>query len=216
MNDIVGKKIAEELLQIKAVVLRPDKPFVWASGLHSPIYCDNRKTLSYPKIRTFIRNSFVELIEREYGRPDLIAGVATGGIAQGVLVAEEMGLPFVYVRPEPKKHGMENQVEGEVTSGQSCVVVEDLISTGGSSLRAISALKGNGVKVKGLVAVFTYNFSEAAEAFNKEKIPFFTLTDFHTLLQVALDKGFILEREFKILEEWAENPLAWGKKMERK
>jgi len=211
LTELDRLKIAEELLKIKAVVINPNKPFRWASGILSPIYCDNRKTLSYPKIRTSIRNAFVDCIREEFGKPDVIAGVATGGIAQGALVAHEMGLPFVYVRPEPKKHGMENQVEGDLTSGQSVVVVEDLISTGGSSIKAIQALKNAGAVVKGLVAVFTYGFDEAVNNFKKENVIFHTLTDYQTLIKVALEKEYITEAQFGLLENWAKNPKDWKK-----
>ncbi|MCX8081050.1 MAG: orotate phosphoribosyltransferase [Bacteroidia bacterium] len=209
ITEIDKLKIAEELLKIKAVVIRPENPFRWSSGIISPIYCDNRKTLSYPKIRTSIRNAFVEIISHEFGKPDVIAGVATGGIAQGALVAQEMGLPFVYVRPEPKKHGMENSVEGYLHSGQSVVVVEDLISTGGSSLKAIQALKENGGLVKGLVAIFTYGFQDATENFKKENVIFHTLTDYASLLKVALEKNYINDHQFQILQDWSKNPKGW-------
>jgi orotate phosphoribosyltransferase len=209
LTDIDRLKIAEELLKIKAVVINPKKPFRWASGILSPIYCDNRKTLSYPKIRTFIRNSFVDKINSEFGKPDIIAGVATGGIAQGALVAQEMGLPFIYVRPEPKSHGTESQIEGEIHEGQSVVVVEDLISTGGSSIKCIKALKKAGAMVKGLVAVFSYGFKESEEAFKKENVKTVILTDYSTLLEVALKKEYIHENELRILESWAKDPKNW-------
>src|SRR3954466_7556944 len=157
-------KVAEFLLQIKAIKLQPEKPFTWASGWKSPIYCDNRKTLSYPQIRTYIRQQFVETINKHFAKPNVIAGVATGGIAMGALVAQEMNLPFVYVRSEAKKHGLTNMIEGEVESGQTVVVIEDLISTGGSSLKAVKALRERGCTVKGMGAIFTYGFDEAVEA----------------------------------------------------
>src|SRR3954467_2879400 len=180
--DDSAHKVAEFLLQIKAVKLQPDKPFTWASGLKSPIYCDNRKTLSYPKIRTYIRQHFVEVINEHFVKPDVIAGVATGGIAIGALVAQEMGLPFIYVRSEAKKHGLTNMIEGEVESGQSVVVIEDLISTGGSSLKAVEALREKGCNVKGMAAIFTYGFAAAEENFAAAKCQLETLSNYHVLV----------------------------------
>ncbi len=203
-------KVAEFLLQIKAVKLQPDKPFTWASGIKSPIYCDNRKTLSYPKIRTYIRQHFVEIINAAYGKPDVIAGVATGGIAIGALVAQEMGLPFVYVRSEAKKHGLTNMIEGEIESGQTVVVVEDLISTGGSSLKAVEALREKGCNVKGMVAIFTYGFDEAVQNFKKAKCRLETLTNYSTLINAAVKKEYINEKDTKSLKEWRTNPSGWG------
>jgi orotate phosphoribosyltransferase len=202
-------KVAEFLLQIKAVRLQPERPFTWASGIRSPIYCDNRKTLSYPKIRTYIRQQFVDTINEHFAKPDVIAGVATGGIAIGALVAQEMGLPFVYVRSEPKKHGLTNLIEGDVEKGQSVVVIEDLISTGGSSLRAVEALRERGLSVKGLVAIFTYQFDEAVQGFKKAKCRVETLTDYSTLLKAAARKEYIDEKDIKSLKEWRANPSAW-------
>ncbi|MCB0763804.1 MAG: orotate phosphoribosyltransferase, partial [Flavobacteriales bacterium] len=163
-------KVAEFLLQIKAVKLSPNNPFTWASGWKSPIYCDNRKTLSHPAVRTFIRQQFVHVINSEFGRPDMIAGVATGGIAHGALVAHDMGLPFVYVRSDAKEHGMRNQVEGDLTVGRSVVVVEDLVSTGGSSLKAVEALRAEGCEVKGMVSIFTYGFDQARNGFDDARV----------------------------------------------
>lgn len=206
-------KVAEFLLQIKAVKLQPENPFTWASGLKSPIYCDNRKTLSYPQIRTYIRQHFVEKINEHFAKPDVIAGVATGGIAQGALVAQEMGLPFVYVRSEAKKHGMTNMIEGDVESGQNVVVVEDLISTGGSSLKAVRALREKGCVVKGMAAIFTYGFDEAVENFKMEKCALETLTNYHTLIDAALQKEYISEKDVKSLQKWRENPSTWGESL---
>jgi orotate phosphoribosyltransferase len=203
-------KVAEFLLQIKAVKLQPEKPFTGASGIKSPIYCDNRKTLSYPKIRTYIRQHFVEVINENFGKPDVIAGVATGGIAIGALVAQEMGLPFVYVRSEAKKHGLTNMIEGEIESGQTVVVIEDLISTGGSSLKAVEALREKGCNVKGMVAIFTYGFDEAEQSFKKAKCKVETLTNYNTLIQAALKREYISEKSIKSLKEWRANPAAWG------
>lgn len=203
-------KVAEFLLQIKAVKLQPDQPFTWASGIKSPIYCDNRKILSYPKIRTYIRHQFVTLITENYVKPDVIAGVATGGIAIGALVAQELGLPFVYVRSEAKKHGMTNLIEGELSEGQSVVVIEDLISTGGSSLKAVEALRQAGCTVKGLVAIFTYGFDEAVQAFKKAKCKMETLTDYNVLLETAVERHYVDEKDLKRLKEWRSDPAAWG------
>ncbi len=208
-------KVAEFLLQIKAVKLQPEQPFTWASGLKSPIYCDNRKTLSYPKIRTYIRQHFVEVINEHFVKPDVIAGVATGGIAIGALVAQEMGLPFVYVRSEAKKHGLTNMIEGEIEKGQSVVVIEDLISTGGSSIKAIEALREKGCVVKGMVAIFTYGFDEAVQNFKKAKCRVETLTNYDTLIQAALDKEYIAEKDINKLQEWRANPAAWGESISK-
>jgi len=202
-------KIAEYLLQIKAIKLQPDKPFVWASGWNSPIYCDNRVTLSYPKIRTFIRQLFSEEIAQNYAKPDVIAGVATGGIAHGALVAEELGLPFVYVRSDSKKHGLGNQVEGRIEKGQSVVVIEDLISTGGSSLNAVAALRDGGAQVKGLISIFDYGFKISAEAFKKAKCPYTSLCTYDILIEQALKANFINEDEMLSLEKWREDPANW-------
>ena len=209
-NEDSALKVAEFLLQIKAVQLRPSDPFTWASGWKSPIYCDNRKTLSYPKIRNFIRQEFVKTIEENFGRPDVIAGVATGGIAQGALIAQDLGLPFVYVRPEPKKHGMTNQVEGVIEEGQSVLVIEDLISTGGSSLKAVEALSNAGCTVKGMIAIFTYNFELAEENLKNGACPYYTLSDYEHLIKQAQESGYIQESELKSLRAWRENPGAWN------
>ncbi|MEO6303052.1 MAG: orotate phosphoribosyltransferase [Bacteroidia bacterium] len=203
-------KVAEFLLQIKAVKLQPDKPFTWASGNKSPIYCDNRKTLSYPQIRTFIRQTFVDTINKHFAKPDVIAGVATGGIAIGALIAQEMGLPFVYVRSEAKKHGLTNLIEGDVESGQNVVVIEDLISTGGSSLKAVEALREKGCTVKGMAAIFTYGFDEAEQNFKKAKCNLKTLTDYNTLIKTALTKEYITDKDMDSLKQWRANPSGWG------
>lgn len=202
--------VAEFLLQIKAVKLSPNKPFTWASGWKSPIYCDNRKTLSYPAVRTFIRQQFVHIINSEFGRPDMIAGVATGGIAHGALVAHDMGLPFIYVRSGQKEHGMKNQVEGDITVGRSVVVVEDLVSTGGSSLNAVEALRAEGCEVKGMVAIFTYGFDEATKAFNKAKVKLQPLTNYSVLLDQALRSDYITENDMRSLNEWRKDPANWN------
>lgn len=206
-------KVAEFLLQIKAIKLQPENPFTWASGWKSPIYCDNRKTLSYPKIRTYIRQQFVETINTHFAKPDVIAGVATGGIAQGALVAQELGLPFVYVRSEAKKHGLTNMIEGDVESGQTVVVIEDLISTGGSSLKAVNALREKGCNVKGMVAIFTYGFDEAIKNFEEAKCTLKTLSNYSILIDAALNKNYINENSVTNLTEWRNNPSEWGKEV---
>ena len=202
-------KIAEYLLQIKAIKLQPEQPFTWASGWKSPIYCDNRKTLSYPQIRTFIRQQFVSLINEKFAMPDVIAGVATGGIAIGALVAQEMGLPFVYVRSEAKKHGLTNMIEGEIEAGQTVVVIEDLISTAGSSIKAVEALREKGCNVKGMVAIFTYGFDIATEQLKAANCITNTLCDYNTLVEVALKHLYINESDLASLKEWRENPSTW-------
>ncbi|MCC6690128.1 MAG: orotate phosphoribosyltransferase [Bacteroidia bacterium] len=209
-NEEPALKIAEFLLQIKAIKLQPNKPFTWASGWKSPIYCDNRKTLSYPKVRTSIRQLFVDIITAEFGKPDVIAGVATGGIAQGALVAQEMGLPFVYIRSEAKAHGLGNVIEGVVEAGQSVVVIEDLISTGGSSLKAVEALRKENCTVKGLVSIFTYNFKMADDAFKKAKCKAVSLCSYDVLLKQALKSKYISEKDLAALESWRENPAEWS------
>jgi orotate phosphoribosyltransferase len=210
-NIDVALKTAEYLLQIKAIKLNLQNPFTWASGWKSPIYCDNRKTLSYPKIRTYIRQQFADLIREEFGVPDVIAGVATGAIAQGALVAQELGLPFVYVRSEPKSHGLTNLIEGVIESGQSVVVIEDLISTGGSSLKAVEALREVGCDVKGMAAIFTYEFPKAIESFKKANCRLVTLSNYSALLLQAVDSKFIKESDLEHLSIWREAPQLWGK-----
>lgn len=202
-------KVAEFLLQIKAITLRPEEPFQWASGWNSPIYCDNRKTLSYPRIRTFIRQEIVKTIDENFGRPDLIAGVATGGIAQAALVAQEFGLPLVYVRPQAKSHGTQSQIEGVVESGQSVIVIEDLVSTGQSSLLAVDALREAGCTVKGMVALFSYGFDLAKKNFLEHKCPLVTLTDYKSVLEKAIETNYIQETDVESLNEWRANPAEW-------
>ncbi|MFC6877598.1 orotate phosphoribosyltransferase [Flavobacterium myungsuense] len=209
-NKETAEKTAELLLQINAIKLNPKNPFTWASGWKSPIYCDNRLTLSFPAIRNFIREEFSKNIEKQFGKPDVIAGVATGAIGIGMLVAEYMGLPFVYVRPEPKKHGRKNQVEGFLHKGQSVVVVEDLISTGNSSLLAVEALREAGANVKGMVAIFTYGFAVAEENFKKAHVDLYTLSSYQNLLNLAVNKKYITEKEEAVLKEWNADPAAWG------
>lgn len=211
INETVALDTAEFLLQIKAIRIDNQNPFTWSSGIKSPIYCDNRKILSYPKVRTFIRQEFARLINEEFGTVDLIAGVATGAIAHGVLVAQEMGLPFAYVRSNRKEHGMTNQIEGVVESGQSVVVIEDLVSTGQSSLAAVSALREAGCNIKGMVAIFTYGLESAVENFRRENCTLRTLTDYNHLIIHALEKNYIKESDKQSLVLWRENPETWGK-----
>lgn len=210
VRDETAGNIAEYLLQIKAIKLQPDRPFTWASGWKSPIYCDNRISLSYPKVRTFIRQALVKTIEEKFGKPDMIAGVATAAIAQGALVAEAMGLPFVYVRSSPKDHGRENLIEGEVKEGLSVVVIEDLISTGKSSLKAVDALRAAGCKVKGMISVFTYGFALAEENFREAQCPMVSLCDYETLLEKALDANYVSSADLKTLRRWRESPETWS------
>ena len=211
LNEDKALKVAEFLLQIKAVKLKPNDPFTWASGIKSPIYCDNRVTLSYPKIRTFIRQAYAECILDHFGKPDVIAGVATGGIAQGALVAQELGLPFIYVRSTAKEHGMGNQIEGFYEAGQRVVVIEDLISTGGSSLKAVEELRAAKLDVKGLVAIFTYSFDAAHANFTQAECPYTTLTNYEYMLQKALADNLISKEDLASLQEWRSNPNAWKK-----
>ncbi len=211
LNNERALKVAEFLLQIKAIKLQPANPFTWASGWKSPIYCDNRKTLSYPTIRTFIRQSYADVILDKFGKPDVIAGVATGGIAQGALVAQELGVPFVYVRTSPKAHGLGNQIEGDFEAGQKVVVIEDLISTGGSSLQAVEALRAAGCEVKGLVAIFSYGFDIAAENFANAKCAFETLTNYDYLMSQAVKHDYITESDVESLQSWRQDPANWNK-----
>jgi orotate phosphoribosyltransferase len=204
-----AKKTAELLLQIKAIKLQPNDPFTWASGWKSPIYCDNRTTLSFVNIRNFLRESLAKTVEEKYGKPDVIAGVATGAIAIGVLVAQELGIPFVYVRPEPKKHGRQNQIEGFLEKGQSVVVIEDLISTGKSSLNAVKALKEADATVKGMVAIFSYGFEFAKKNFETADVDLTTLSDYTNLLEQAVETNYINDKELETLQKWSENPSKW-------
>jgi orotate phosphoribosyltransferase len=204
--------LAQHLLQIKAVKLSPQAPFTWASGLKSPIYCDNRVSLSYPAVRTYIRQQFVEKIIQNYGKPDVIAGVATGGIAQGALVAQEMGLPFVYVRSEKKTHGMQNQIEGVINAGQSVVVIEDLVSTGKSSLMAVDALREAGAEVKGMVAIFTYQMELARKNFEEKRCELVTLSNYETLIHKAVEESYVTEKDVESLKEWRKDQQAWSDK----
>lgn len=209
LNKDTAKQTAELLLQINAIKLEPENPFTWASGWKSPIYCDNRIILSYPTIRTYIREQIGKQVESLYGKPDIIAGVATGAIGIGMLVAEYLGLPFIYVRPEAKSHGRQNQIEGVLEANQNVVVIEDLISTGKSSLNAVEALKAGGANIKGMVAIFTYGFEVAEENFKKENIDLHTLSDYQHLANLASETGYIREEQLETLMEWRKNPSAW-------
>ncbi len=211
INNDRALKVAEFLLQIKAIKLQPTNPFTWASGWKSPIYCDNRKTLSYPAIRTYLRQAYSEVIVEKYGTPDVIAGVATGGIAHGALVAQELGVPFIYVRSSAKGHGLGNQIEGYFESGQKVVVIEDLVSTGGSSLEAVAALREAGLEVKGLVSIFTYDFEIAQNNFAAANCPYETLTNYQSLIEKAVALDYVSEKDMESLENWRKNPAEWGK-----
>jgi orotate phosphoribosyltransferase len=204
-------KIAELLLKVKAVKLQPNEPFTWASGIQSPIYCDNRITLSHPQIRTHIRQMMSEAVIENFGKPDVIVGVATGAIALGVLVAQELGLPFIYVRSSAKGHGRQNLIEGAFEKGQEAVVIEDLISTGGSSLKAVEALREAGISVKGLAAIFTYGFESAEKNFNQAECGYATLTDYQLLLEKALSSNYIEKNQLSLLREWRQDPKNWLK-----
>jgi orotate phosphoribosyltransferase len=209
-NKDTAEKTAELLLQINAIKLNPRNPFTWASGWQSPIYCDNRIILSFPTIRNYVRDAFSKNIEKQFGKPDVIAGVATGAIGIGILVAESLGLPFVYVRPEPKKHGRQNQVEGFLQKGQNVVIVEDLISTGNSSLQAVEALRAAGANIKGMAAIFTYGFELAEDNFKNANVDLFTLSNYQNLLNLAVAKRYITEQEEETLREWNSSPSTWG------
>ena len=205
-----AKKIAEYLLQIKAIKLQPSNPFTWASGWKSPIYCDNRKTLSFPEVRSFIRDSFVSLLKSSYPEAELIAGVATGAISHGALVADKLELPFVYVRSGAKEHELGNRIEGYFTSGQKVVVIEDLISTGGSSLNAVRTLRDAGCNVLGMAAIFTYEFKRASDAFSAENVTLNTLSNYSVLIETALNTGYITVADLETLKLWRVDPAKWG------
>lgn len=205
------KLLAEKLLKISAINLQPDSPFTWASGWHSPIYTDNRKTLSYPEIRSFIKVELTRLIEENFSDVDAVAGVATGAIAQGALVADLLGKPYVYVRSSPKDHGLENLIEGNLLPGQKVVVIEDLISTGGSSLKAVEAIRKAGCEVIGMVAIFTYGFPQAEEAFAQAGVRLLTLSNYNAMLDAALSTGYIHEKDLETLRQWRKDPSNWMK-----
>ena len=203
--------MAEFLLQIKAIKLQPNNPFTWASGWKSPIYCDNRITLSHPTVRTYIRQQLTQLIQEKFGAVGCIAGVATAGIPQGVLIAQELGLPFIYVRSKPKEHGTGSLIEGDVVTGKRVVVIEDLISTGKSSLQAVVALREAGYQVAGLAAIFTYQFDVATENFKEAKCPFVTLSNYSALIKYAEQNQYVSTDDVDMLKKWRENPSEWGR-----
>lgn len=205
-----AKMIASELLQINAIKLSPTNPFTWASGWKSPVYCDNRRTLSFPKVRRLIRDGFVELIRTDYPDAEIIAGVATGAIAHGVLVADSMNLPFIYIRSSMKGHGLENLIEGDYSVGKQVVIIEDLISTGGSSLKAFTELKAAGLDVLGMAAIFSYGFPVADENFRRAGCPLKTLSNYESLLSRAVQTGYVAEHDLELLNEWRQSPDRWG------
>ena len=206
----IKQQFARKLMDIKAIKLQPGNPFTWASGWKSPIYTDNRKTLGYPSLRSFVKLELCHAIQKHFAEAQAVAGVATGAIAQGALVADELGLPYCYVRPKPKDHGMGNQVEGELPAGVKVVVVEDLISTGGSSLKAVEALRQAGFEVIGMVASFTYGFPVAEEAFATAGVKLITLSDYEAVVEVAAQTGYIKDDEKAVLAEWRKSPGTWG------
>ena len=210
-NSEIEQQVAEFLLQVKAIKLQPNNPFTWASGWKSPIYCDNRITLSHPTIRTYIRQQLTAMIQEVFGPVGCIAGVATAGIPQGVLVAQELGLPFIYVRAKPKEHGTGNLIEGDVVTGKRVVVIEDLISTGKSSLQAVEALRAAGYDIAGLAAIFSYGFDVATENFKQANCPFVTLSNYNALIKYAGDNQHIADSDVEILKEWRESPSTWGR-----
>lgn len=207
--DNLKKDFASRLLKVKAIKLQPNNPFTWASGWKSPFYCDNRKTLSYPELRDYVKLELVHVILDKFPQAEAIAGVATGAIAQGALVADELNLPFVYVRSNPKDHGLENLIEGELKPGMKVVVVEDLISTGGSSLKAVEAIRNNACDVIGMVASYTYGFPVAKKAFDEAQVKLETLTDYEHVVAQALETGYISEEDVTVLHEWRKNPAGW-------
>jgi orotate phosphoribosyltransferase len=210
-NTEIEQQVAEFLLQIKAIKLQPNNPFTWASGWKSPIYCDNRITLSHPTIRTYIRQQLVQLVQETFGPVGCIAGVATAGIPQGVLVAQDLGLPFIYVRSKPKDHGTGNLIEGDVLTGKRVVVIEDLISTGKSSLQAVEALRDADYDVAGLAAIFSYGFDVATDNFKQANCPFVTLSNYNALIKYAGDNQYISAADVEVLKQWREKPAEWGK-----
>jgi orotate phosphoribosyltransferase len=207
----VQKITAEKLLKVKAIKLQPSNPFTWASGWKSPIYCDNRKLMSYPQIRNFLKVEFARIILEKYPQTDAIAGVATGAIAPGALVADVLGLPFVYIRSSPKDHGMENLIEGDLKPKQKVIVIEDLVSTGGSSLKAVEAIRSNGSDVLGMIAIFTYGFQHSVDAMHEARVELTTLCNYDAILDEALATDYIDESELKTLQDWRKDPENWGK-----
>lgn len=207
--DNLKKDFAQRLLKIKAIKLQPNNPFTWASGWKSPFYCDNRKTLSYPELRNYVKLELVHAILEHFPEVEAVAGVATGAIPQGALVADALNLPFVYIRNKPKDHGLENLIEGELKPGAKVVVVEDLISTGGSSLKAVEAIRKNGSEVIGMVASYTYGFPVAKKAFEEAGVQLVTLTDYEHVVAIARETGYIAESDIQLLDEWRKDPANW-------
>jgi orotate phosphoribosyltransferase len=207
---LIEKQVADKLLKIKAIKLQPKNPFTWASGWKSPIYCDNRKTLSYPQIRTYIKTQIARIVLEQYPEVEVIAGVATGAIAQGAMVADALGLPFIYIRPTPKDHGLENMIEGDLRPRQKVVVIEDLISTGGSSLKACEAIRKDGSEVLGMVAIFSYGFPVAEEKFKAARVKLTTLCNYEAVLSEALATKYITEDDIETLKQWRTNPAEWN------
>jgi orotate phosphoribosyltransferase len=208
--DNLKKVFALKLLQIKAIKLQPNNPFTWASGWKSPFYCDNRKTLSYPRLRTFVKLEFAHILQEQFSEAEAVAGVATGAIPQGALVADALNLPFVYVRSKPKNHGLENLIEGELKPGTKVVVLEDLVSTGSSSLKAVEALRKYGCEVIGMVASYTYGFPIAEKAFKDAGVKLYTLTDYDHVVAEALETGYIVDNDVEILHRWRKDPANWN------
>ncbi|MDY0253888.1 MAG: orotate phosphoribosyltransferase [Tenuifilaceae bacterium] len=207
----MDNKVISKLVEINAIKLNPANPFTWASGWLSPIYCDNRKVLSYPEVRKLVCQKFAEIIRQNFNDVEVIAGVATGAIAHGILVAEALGLPFVYVRSAPKKHGLENLIEGDLKPNQKVVVVEDLVSTGLSSLKAVDALREANANVLGMTAIFTYDFDTAKQNFDQYNLPLFTLANYHELIDYALSIDMVEQSQLEVLKSWRKNPGEWGK-----
>ncbi|QMW05999.1 orotate phosphoribosyltransferase [Spirosoma foliorum] len=207
---LIQKTVARHLLAVQAVRLKPNEPFTWSSGWKSPIYCDNRVTLAYPEVRTFIKNALADAIRKQFPKAEVIAGVATAGIPQGALVADVLNLPYCYVRPEPKAHGMGKQIEGHLTSGQRVVVIEDLISTGGSSLKVVNALRAAGAEVLGMAAIFTYGFPIASQNFEAKNVPLICLSNYDALLVEAQELDYIPAEAMESLAAWRQNPAQWG------
>ncbi len=210
-KETVAQSVAEMLLHVRAIKLSPDHPFKWSSGWNSPIYCDNRIALSFPEVRSAIKAALVEMIRQEFGEVDAVVGVATAGIPQGALVADALGVPFAYVRPEPKKHGMTNQIEGHLEAGQRVVVLEDLVSTGGSSLKAVEVLRASGVTVVGMAAIFTYGLDKAAENFQNSGVTLAVLSNYDEMIRKALEKNYITSDQVAALASWRMSPDTWGK-----
>lgn len=212
-DDALAKKIAGELLKIESIKINLERPYLWASGWKSPIYCDNRLSLSFPAVRTLVKDSLVKLVKEKYPKVEAIAGVATAGIPQGALIADELNIPFIYVRSKSKEHGLENQVEGLVKKGQKVVIVEDLVSTGGSSLQASEAIRVAGMEVMGMVAIFTYGFPIAEENFKSRNTELWYLADYETMLQLGVEKGSISNEQLATLKAWRGNPAQWGQEV---